>query len=76
MSDDLKRSAAIAALDEIREGMVVGLGSGSTASIFIRELGERVRSHGAAGHLNGREQRVAAADQAGADAATQEAPAC
>jgi len=44
MSDDLKRSAALAALDEIRDGMVVGLGSGSTASIFIRELGERVRS--------------------------------
>jgi ribose 5-phosphate isomerase A len=44
MSDDLKRSAAIAALDEIRDDMVVGLGSGSTASIFIRELGARVRS--------------------------------
>jgi len=44
MTDDLKRSAALAALDEIRDGMVVGLGSGSTASIFIRELGERVRS--------------------------------
>jgi len=44
MTDELKRSAALAALDEIRDGMVVGLGSGSTASIFIRELGERVRS--------------------------------
>jgi ribose 5-phosphate isomerase A len=44
MSDDLKRSAAIAALNEVRDGMVVGLGSGSTASIFIRELGERVRA--------------------------------
>src|SRR5262245_46808604 len=39
MSDDLKRQAAIAALREIRDGMIVGLGSGSTASIFIRELG-------------------------------------
>jgi ribose 5-phosphate isomerase A len=40
MSDDLKRQAALAALQEIRDGMVVGLGSGSTASIFIRELGK------------------------------------
>ncbi|HLH29558.1 MAG TPA: ribose-5-phosphate isomerase RpiA [Terriglobia bacterium] len=40
MSDDLKRQAALAALAEIRDGMVVGLGSGSTASIFIRELGK------------------------------------
>ena len=42
MSDELKRQAALTALGEIREGMVVGLGSGSTAAIFIRELGARV----------------------------------
>src|SRR5215471_2256360 len=40
MNDDLKRQAALAALAEIRDGMIVGLGSGSTASIFIRELGK------------------------------------
>jgi len=40
MSDALKTQAALAALEEIRDGMVVGLGSGSTASIFIRELGK------------------------------------
>jgi ribose 5-phosphate isomerase A len=40
MSDELKRQAALAALEEIRDGMIVGLGSGSTASIFIRELGK------------------------------------
>ena len=40
-SDDLKRQAALAALEEIRDGMIVGLGSGSTASIFIRELGKK-----------------------------------
>src|SRR5438093_7478598 len=40
MSDDLKKQAALAALEEIRDGMIVGLGSGSTASIFIRELGK------------------------------------
>jgi ribose 5-phosphate isomerase A len=40
MSDDLKKQAALAALEEIRDGMIVGLGSGSTASLFIRELGK------------------------------------
>jgi ribose 5-phosphate isomerase A len=40
MSHDLKREAALAALSEIHDGMIVGLGSGSTASIFIRELGK------------------------------------
>ena len=40
MNDNLKLKAALAALSEIRDGMVVGLGSGSTASIFIRELGK------------------------------------
>jgi ribose 5-phosphate isomerase A len=43
VSDDLKRQAALAALEEIRDGMIVGLGSGSTASIFIRELGKAKR---------------------------------
>ncbi len=43
MSDDLKRQAALAALDEIHNGMIVGLGSGSTAAHFIRELGSKVR---------------------------------
>jgi ribose 5-phosphate isomerase A len=41
--DELKRQAAIAALDEIRNNMIVGLGTGSTASHFIRELGKRVQ---------------------------------
>jgi ribose 5-phosphate isomerase A len=43
MSDELKKQAALAALDEIRSGMVVGLGTGSTATHFIRGLGEKVR---------------------------------
>jgi ribose 5-phosphate isomerase A len=42
MMDELKRQAAIAALETIKTGMIVGLGSGSTASLFIRELGARV----------------------------------
>ena len=48
--DDLKRQAAIAALEAVKDGMIVGLGTGSTASHFIRELGLRVhqglRVHG------------------------------
>jgi ribose 5-phosphate isomerase A len=43
MMDELKRQAAIAALETIKSGMIVGLGSGSTASLFIRELGARVQ---------------------------------
>lgn len=44
MMEELKRQAAIAALDAIKDGMIVGLGSGSTASLFIKELGARVRA--------------------------------
>ena len=35
-----KRIAAIAAVEKIEEGMVVGLGSGSTAAYAIRAIGE------------------------------------
>lgn len=43
MTDNLKYQAALAALGEVRSGMIVGLGTGSTAAHFIRELGARVR---------------------------------
>src|SRR4030067_319925 len=39
----LKERAAEAAVKHVREGMVVGLGSGSTASIAIKMIGEKVR---------------------------------
>lgn len=39
--DDDKRSAAIAAADEVRDGMLVGLGTGSTSTFLIDELGRR-----------------------------------
>ena len=39
---DQKLGAAIAALDYVQDGMTVGLGSGSTSEIFVRELGKRV----------------------------------
>jgi ribose 5-phosphate isomerase A len=42
--DDAKELAARKSLEFIEEGMVVGLGSGSTATHFIRLLGERVRA--------------------------------
>jgi ribose 5-phosphate isomerase A len=44
MMDELKKQAAIAALEAVKDGMIVGLGTGSTASHFIRELGVRVKS--------------------------------
>ena len=42
MIDDDKKAAAVAAVAEVREGMLVGLGTGSTAAFAIRALGERV----------------------------------
>jgi ribose 5-phosphate isomerase A len=41
--DAAKINAAAAALEFVREGMTVGLGTGSTAAHFVRLLGERVR---------------------------------
>jgi ribose 5-phosphate isomerase A len=40
-SDEQKRRAGEAAADEVEDGMVVGLGTGSTAAHAIRALGER-----------------------------------
>src|SRR5215471_7410419 len=40
--DQLKRQAAARALDEVRNGMQLGLGTGSTAKHFVELLGERV----------------------------------
>jgi len=41
--DQQKRAAAAAALAEVEDGMVLGLGTGSTAAIFVDLLGARVR---------------------------------
>lgn len=40
---DAKRQAAEKAVELIKDGMTVGLGSGSTASYAIRSIGERAR---------------------------------
>jgi ribose 5-phosphate isomerase A len=45
-SDDLKKAAAYAAADLVADGMLVGLGSGSTLVHVLRRLGERVRDSG------------------------------
>ncbi len=42
--NDLKRQAAARALEEVRDGMKLGLGTGSTAKHFVELLGERVRA--------------------------------
>lgn len=41
-ADDWKREAARQALEHVRPGMKIGLGTGSTADHFLRLLGERV----------------------------------
>lgn len=42
MNDDDKRLAAEAAVAEVRDGMLVGLGTGSTAAFAIAAIGRRV----------------------------------
>ena len=44
MSDSLKRQAAEASLEQVRDGMVLGLGTGSTAALMVEALGARVRA--------------------------------
>jgi ribose 5-phosphate isomerase A len=41
--DEWKRAAAVAAVAEVVDGMTVGLGTGSTAELFVRALAERVQ---------------------------------
>ena len=40
--DELKRAAALRAIEEVGDGMVVGLGTGSTAAFVVEGLGARV----------------------------------
>ncbi|MFN3935465.1 ribose-5-phosphate isomerase RpiA [Parvibaculum sp.] len=42
-ADEQKKAAAIRALDFVKPGMKLGLGTGSTAEHFVRALGERVK---------------------------------
>jgi ribose 5-phosphate isomerase A len=43
---DLKLRAAQRAMEFVKPGMTLGLGSGSTATLWIQLLGEQVRDHG------------------------------
>jgi ribose 5-phosphate isomerase A len=43
LQDQMKQAVAAAAVEQIQNGMVVGLGSGSTAALMIRGLGEKLR---------------------------------
>ncbi|MEB3271058.1 MAG: ribose-5-phosphate isomerase RpiA [Synechococcus sp.] len=43
LQDRMKQAVAIAAVEQIRDGMVLGLGSGSTAALMIQELGARLQ---------------------------------
>lgn len=44
--DEWKKAAAIAAADLVKDGMVLGLGTGSTTAHFIDELGRRFAEDG------------------------------
>ncbi|MDI9408202.1 MAG: ribose-5-phosphate isomerase RpiA [Candidatus Pacebacteria bacterium] len=44
--DDMKKIAAIEAVKQVEDGMVIGLGTGSTANFMIVELGRRIREDG------------------------------
>ncbi|MFO0104963.1 MAG: ribose-5-phosphate isomerase RpiA [Cyanobium sp.] len=44
LQDQMQQAVAAAATEQIRSGMVVGLGSGSTAALMIQALGARLRS--------------------------------
>ena len=42
--DRLKRAAALRAIEEVEDGMVLGLGTGSTAAFFVEALAARVKA--------------------------------
>lgn len=42
--DQLKKAAALKAIEFVHDGMVVGLGTGSTATHMVIALGEKVRA--------------------------------
>ncbi|HRD41172.1 MAG TPA: ribose-5-phosphate isomerase RpiA [Prochlorococcaceae cyanobacterium AMR_MDS_5431] len=43
LQDQMKQAVAISAVNQIRDGMILGLGSGSTAALMIQELGARIK---------------------------------
>jgi ribose 5-phosphate isomerase A len=45
---DQKQLVGLKAAEQVKDGMIVGLGTGSTATFFIRELGRRIKDEGLA----------------------------
>ena len=43
LQTQMKQAVALAATDQVKNGMVLGLGSGSTAALMIHEVGARLR---------------------------------
>ncbi|CMZ59610.1 ribose-5-phosphate isomerase A [Streptococcus pneumoniae] len=44
--ENLKKMAGIKAAEFVSDGMVVGLGTGSTAYYFVEEIGRRIKEEG------------------------------
>lgn len=44
--DELKKLAGVTAAQYVKDGMVVGLGTGSTAYYFVEEIGRRMKEEG------------------------------
>ena len=44
LQTQMKQAVALAATDQVKNGMVLGLGSGSTAALMIQEVGARLRN--------------------------------
>ena len=44
LQTQMKQAVAQAAVDQIQNGMILGLGSGSTAALMIEALAEKIKS--------------------------------
>ena len=44
--EELKKTAGVTAAKFVKDGMVVGLGTGSTAYFFVEEIGRRIKEEG------------------------------
>ena len=40
----MKTAVAIAAIEDVKDGMILGLGSGSTAALMIKSLSDNIKS--------------------------------
>jgi ribose 5-phosphate isomerase A len=63
--DSLKKAAAVKAVEFVRDGMVVGLGTGSTAKHMVIALGEKVRAGMSLRGIPTSQETTALARQAG-----------